>query len=727
MGPDTANETRAMPLDTRLLSNLVYQLNIVRRQVGAYPPGHQVVRASAERTIKILENLKISTSQVTIGVARDRLMLGGAPLDPKNPVYREYARALFAHGIVTQTLHYGLSAEELCRFSSLLACKPEELLARGGIAEAMVQAGLQHLSISLLDDSLFSTHAVPPTGHPEKSAKSNGCLWEQFVRSMLAGCDAEGFAPGMLEDSNSPRGLAGRVSQAQTGDEVSGLADYDQAIITFLRGLDREQLSRGQHDQMLDRFRDFIGALHMPLRRQFLSSTFSALTMHEESAGPILSRFPGAMLMDVLDDLNARQVPVPFFILQVLSKLPAEGSGAPLPGGGGGLKLDAEAEDRLKLVFAEHQAADFVPEDYQKVLGGLPTPGAAPVLPADTVAELLADIHEQALEHRLCAIVSYLLQHDPDGTDCEDLTVHLQPFVQHFIAIGDFAALIDLHRQLADGEGFVRNNQDGIFARHGFVREIIGSIPLWPKEKRQDIFHLMRIIGPPFVPLLLEQLAEEPDRALRQQYLALLAEMGPDIRPEVVARLSDERWQLVRNLVLLLRGLQDPQVVTLLEPLFRHPHESVRQEVLKTAFFFQDQHADLALLQELEGNGALAPLWAIGLARYSRDARVRERLLQLLQLAPLTKAGLSVRLAAVTALAQLGRPEALPELEQLLCGFSVRHPRRYRILQRKILESLTKYPLHAVLPIYRRLAGRLRPDLAELRRRAARHLEVSRV
>jgi hypothetical protein len=727
MGPDTANETRAMPLDTKLLSNLVYQLNIVRRQVGAYPPGHQVVRASAERTIKILENLKISASQVTIGVARDRLMLGGAPLDPKNPVYREYAQALFAHGIISQTLQYGLSAEELCQFSSLLACKPEELLTRGGIAEAMLQAGLQHLSITLLDDSRFATRAVTPTGHPEESAKTNGCLWEQFVRSMLTGSDAEGFAPGVLADLNSPRGLAGQVSEAQPGDEVASMADYDQAIITFLRGLDREQLSRGQHDEMLDRFRDFIGALHTPLRRQFLSSTFFALTVHEESAGRLLSRFPGAMLMDALDDLNARQVPVSSFILQVLSKLPADGAGFPLPGQGGGHLSDAEAEERLKLVFAEHQAADFVPEDYQMVLGGLPSPGAPPVLPADTVAELLAEIHEQALEHRLCAIVSYLLQHDPDGTDCEDLTVHLQPFVQHFIATGDFAALIDLYRQLTDGEEVARHKQDGIFARHGFLREIIGSIPLWFKEKRQDILHLIRVIGPPFAPLLLDQLAEEPDRALRQQYLALLAEMGPEIRQEVAARLSDDRWQLVRNLVVLLRGLQDPQIVTLLEPLFRHPHESVRQEVLKTAFFCKDQHADPALLQELEGSGALPPLWAIGLARYSRDVRVRERLLQLLHLAPLTKEGLLVQLAAVTALGQLGRPEALPELEQLLCGFSVRHPRRYRILQRKILESLTSYPLDEVLPIYRRLAGRLRPDLAEMRRRAARHLEAARV
>src|SRR5512139_3855150 len=78
-------------LDTRLLSDFIYSLNIARRQVTAYPSGHPMIAAAAEKLLALLEKVLEFRREVTLGIARDTLLLDGKQLDHTNPVYRDFA------------------------------------------------------------------------------------------------------------------------------------------------------------------------------------------------------------------------------------------------------------------------------------------------------------------------------------------------------------------------------------------------------------------------------------------------------------------------------------------------------------------------------------------------------------------------------------------------------------------------------------------------------------
>lgn len=720
MTQKTGTQHGATRPDTKLLSNLIYQMNIVRRQVGAYPPGHQVIRTAATRTIKVLESLGATNEQITIGIARDRLMLGAAPLDPKNPVYREYARALFGHGLVALTIKRSLGEQELCDFCRLLACKPEELLDRGGFVAASAAAGIEHITLTPLDFRNFRTRSHSRTGDPETTASADPLpAWERFVSSLLVPGDGQQPEGGLNDVAITPEGLAGILGSKWDTSSADSCGGYDQAIATFLRDLDREELSRGAHDRLLDKFGTFINELQPGLRRQLLSSTFSALVSHESHAGTVLSRFSNEMLLDVLRDVNHRQNDIPPFILHLLGQLAPHGASPDMPQSERQGITPAEITDPLKLVFTEHRVDDFVPDDYQTLLRRCPTHQPAPTLPPEVIEGLTASVHEQTMEQRLCAIVSHMLQTPGDNGQNAGLKKHLSTLIQHFIATGDFSSLTDLHRRFggisADAADSPPKNPKGIFDSYHFTREIVRSLSLWSQEKQSEIKILIQQIGPPFVPLLLDRLAEETERSLRYQYLKLLGDMGPVIREEVLKRLQDKRWYLLRNLIVLLRGLRDPQLMNDIEPMLRHPHERVRQEALKTAFHFNDPRADQVLLRELK-RPPLPPTWAIGMARHSRDANVFQHLQTLLCKTALSNDGMTVRLAAVATLGNIGNPMALNNLETVLFSFNFRHPSRHRRLQRRIVESLESYPQEATASIRRRLMRSARPDLAELRR-----------
>ena len=55
--PTKATEEEKFPLDARLLSEAVIELNISRRSVGLYPPGHSFITSAIDRAFDLLQKL----------------------------------------------------------------------------------------------------------------------------------------------------------------------------------------------------------------------------------------------------------------------------------------------------------------------------------------------------------------------------------------------------------------------------------------------------------------------------------------------------------------------------------------------------------------------------------------------------------------------------------------------------------------------------------------------
>lgn len=723
MSEITSPEPGGSSVIIKLANDLVYQMNIVRRQVNAYPQGHQVVRSSAERAINTLQRLHSHGSQMTIGVARDRLLFNATPLDSKNPVFQDYARALFAHGIVGHSLQQGLTAEELCLFYRLLAAKPEELLGQGGVLAVMTQSGLRHLTVMLLDHSLFKTQEVSSHEEPGPSNQGPEQPWDRLARALFM-LSTETSA--RLDISAPPitiEELVAALNAQAQGMTPGRPGGYEQAVAEFIQDLIAGAPSQGTYGEGLHQFTTLIGRLQPPIRRQLLASAFAALQDHKPHAGPILGYFSSEVLADAIKELDARQA-IPPFILQVLQHLASHGSGTDPSGQENSLSpADAATAGQLEELLAEHGADAYVPPDYQAVLQELPARSQQPrSLPAGAIQELVASFQAKNLEGQICRILCHLLRYPTDPDRASRLMEQLQSLVRKLIDRGDFEVLIGIHRDFAApashagarGNNFLAT----IFSCPSFVRGIMSKLATSSVAQRQEIFILIGQVGAPFIPLLLESLGDEPDRSVRYKYLALLRDMGNSARHEIISRLQDPRWHLVRNLVTLLRDLGDPGIVDVLEPLLRHPHERVRQEALKTALHFQDPRAATVLLRELGETGDAPSLWGILLARHSRDPRVLARLLALLREGGLTEGRCSVRLKVIATLGEMGNPEALSGLKQVLFGVNLLHPFRHRRLQNQVLETLKGYPSEAVAGIGHRLIHSVRPDLRGLRQRA---------
>jgi len=88
---------------------------------------------------------------------------------------------------------------------------------------------------------------------------------------------------------------------------------------------------------------------------------------------------------------------------------------------------------------------------------------------------------------------------------------------------------------------------------------------------------LLRWSGTPAIAKVFQQLEDEPTASVRLAILRLIARVGPAALMLARAQLKSDRWYVVRNGCKLLGELKDPELLSQLEPVLKHPDPRVQK------------------------------------------------------------------------------------------------------------------------------------------------------
>jgi hypothetical protein len=211
--------------------------------------------------------------------------------------------------------------------------------------------------------------------------------------------------------------------------------------------------------------------------------------------------------------------------------------------------------------------------------------------------------------------------------------------------------------------------------------------------------------------LLIEQLVFADTRALRRSIMDRLVRIGPEIRAAVLDRITDERWYVVRNMVVLLREARCAVDSSLMERLTLHSEPRVRREVLLLRLE-QAEGRDRAISDGLRDSdkqvlrtvlhaagSTLPPSGALVLARRLSESMFPAEL-RAISLILLGRSNTPAALEALLRVADggrtlLGRTQLAPrspELIAALTGLARSWPREPRALEFLRLASKTSDP-----------------------------------
>lgn len=730
-------------LRVKAIVAVIGDLNIARRNWNAYPSGHPLVESSIQKLLSSFQVLCSEGGGVQLGITREGLLLGDEYVEKNNQLCRNVAAAFFERGVGALLVSQTPTREELLALLKLLALKREEVFEQGGIEKLWQEAGITALEVRAIRYDRFSGTEEDQLGNEAVDGKPQGSLWEQFALLLtkgelgVAGGDTSpellaaslnAYFSRRMGSGGGGSGSALKAVSALLRQFVSGSVGMDGTVFGSgggdgsggdgLEVADWSELNHGQGSTIKADLAAFIVALDPLLRRQILNG-FCETALGDESTTADLFRHLGTAVLQETYASAEEYAEAPPLLQGILRNLlphlidtydrttPAD-----------------EMHTRMHTLLLEHQHEVFMPDEYMLGLLDVLSSGTLEQLDAGTVTKLLASLNSQAIDSRGSEIILQLVIADPTGEAAQELIENLSELCGHFLELGDYGQVLKILSQAADPRlpQPLRIVMRDAFCRREFLDEILSGLTIWGKPKYDQVTLLIQVLGRAFIEPLLDRMAEEENMSLRRFMIDRVQSFGDAARPALLARLSDQRWYVLRNIISMLRTLGLAQESEQLRPFLRHANPKVRIEALKTLLQAGDPIAQRQVLRDLESSDRETQLTAISLADQNSPPDMARKLLALVTSGGYTIVECELKTAAVQALGEVGRPDVLPELVKVLASRSLLAFKALNRLKIEIIRSLERYPAKAVLPLLERLSD----GSDDLARQAAESLRAVR-
>jgi hypothetical protein len=655
-----------------LFSGFFRDLAVAGRALSAYPRGHPAVAEGLGKAHSALSALLAETGPIELAAARDALFWNDRRFT--SPTAAQLAKLLRRRRAAGLLLDPGASTEELETFLRALSVDARSVRDAGSLAAELTAAGLVRIRVSDLDFSSLSL----VDGEEQAIAAEVGSLASRVGRRLLAsgsvpadhlatwtasGKSAAELLRVVLEGGG--RGGSGGGASSGPGALVAAV----QAVAAELRESPHEDRARLVHDLASVLSSQAAAVLHRALDEPGTGG-------RGEAAGAAAARVLPRQLAPIrlafaTDDIDSlRDSETPAAMLASLLELPEDRADRVL----------SPAAEKVGLVLRN------------------------PDLERDPTARLLelaerVDVSPDALPGILGRFAAGYLRLLAAGR------------------IQEAAALVERVQRRAAGEGpataAFRAAAEKVSGRDA-VEALASSLPDLPDEAFGAVPVLVERMGPATVRLLLDILARTENRRMRFRLLDLLTKLGPAVARDAAALLSDPRWYVVRNMLLLLRRVGDVRSVMAVRRCVEHPDLRVRLEAIHNLFAFDREVPRELLRRALHDPDLRQAEAAMELAgKYGISQAVAPIVEYLCAWDPLGKRR-AVRLKAIRALAAIADPRALTGLGRFRARFQLFPPAVEE--RRELYRTLPAYPeefyqdwaasgLHSRDPEIRRLSA----------------------
>lgn len=682
--------------------NFVHELNVFRRQVALYPPAHPKTMAGAKKILVEFSKLNHCGEGISFGIAPDNLIFNGTFLEADNPSCRDLG-AFFSHlDIAVISFHQGLSTTELVEFWRLLSSRVTGQQSTA-LDLALKEQQIFHISIHITDYSAFTND---PAGREPVPAETD--IWQEFVHSLMPMADTT-----VTDSGNHPA--------AQLAQMLNNTATNDPDSTTMTSKLVSRLLEqcRGSVDGIGNQLYEFSKKLKPQIRQRFHEDTLRTLEQQPQDASKIISNLPANFISEALLSHSNTEQQLSTRLTDLLctfaANTPAKDRQRVNPSGRIGL---AQQQSHIELLLLEDQHNEYLPDNYQQALQKILAGKIQSSLPENLAQEYRNSLAEQMIEHQCCEIIFDLLEADTDAETQDIMQNNLIDLSRFFLDTGDFQAL---QKALSRWMSFVNSNrsQTNLLTekflssqlQRSFMEDVLHSVPVWHNEKYAELCDYLAEVGEPYTELLIERLGDEKDKELRKTWMKLLLELGSAAHSTILDRLHDERWYLVRNLLVIIGQQKGKIPPKTLMTLSEHSHPEVRFEALRILFRVNPSAANRLLLKELESENPQSLNILIPLMTMSNNREVSAQLNRLLEREPLTAENLEMKLNILVGLSTAPQSDCLLSVMRLASRREFFVNRLRKRLMSAASDALRAYPRKQVIGMLRHLDEKQRTTI----------------
>jgi hypothetical protein len=682
-----------LPSDVRLLSEAVTELSISRKNVELYPPDHPIIKNSLDRTLELLKKLFQRRNAITLGIAKNTLVVDDHNLDKRNPVFQDFALSIYSRGIAAITFYSGLDVKDLAVLHELI------IMREGPIGDALVQLAdtkdLRHVKLSPVDLSVFDFKE-----DQLRLGVLESKIIEDYVRGLLEGRLADKDAEDLVQKI-PPEQLASFINN-QMKENASG-ESCDKVISAFLGRKSKLPLSR----EIFQRFLTFLKNLKTELKTLFLNR---ALNHHFSSSEfeRVLAELKEEDLKKLLEVFEQSSVTIPMSLKNLLDKFldasVKDEFSFDTTIKGKAYVDDIEMDNSIINLLEEDNFSNYVSKQYQKELEIMIKGVEAE---KNQLTEILKqDSGERTVDRALADVLLELLESGSiDSEDYLKLVTRLSALVDAFLETGRFQELCDVYNTMYSYSlsGKFKVEASGMleyfFRSEQFIRKLIEAFKLWGRYDQENAVRLSRVLRLYIVNPLLDAFSEEANPNIRKFFISLLSNMGVDVAHEAVKRLNDKRLDNLINMIVLIRDCGGKDYVKQIKPFAKNKNESLRMEAIKTLICFGDREGLAYLKTYLRSRDPELREQAILLSATYKVKEAVPYLIEILKKKDIFGTGTYYKILTVKSLAQIGDPQAIEPLKRLYKSKAFFFRGARNELRLEIFKNLKNYPVYTINPL----------------------------
>jgi hypothetical protein len=680
-------------IDRQQAAKFVAELIVSRRNILTYPHDHPAVAAALQKAVSTLNALLGGGKALHLGVSRQGLLLQNEALSPEVGKFREFSDLLSSFGIIAISFTEGLSPEDIRSFCDIVNRPRIDVWQEGGIKQALMKEGIGGMMIQAIDPTVFTLTDDLDTGYHKDP-------WEVFVRKLLEGYFSISAERLMQLIAAPPEDLAREFGNIINDIPEEAHHQVLSSMSGFFLAMVERQKAGDPREGLLDKVAAFIAGMPPNLRGSFILNICRASESVTGFSEELLQRIPGGAFQEAMKNVACHGGDIPDMLLRLMNRLSSQS--ASIADQDAALSAHGGAE-KVKVLLQESSVEKFVPPSYQKALMNILATDALPAKSMEELTELMQTLDYNNLENKVGDVIFEIIRGIPAKERGEGIRGNLLGLASHHLMNGDFHSLERICRIIID-EG--DEKKSATLFDPGFIQEVLDAASLLGRERFQDVRSIIVDVGQPFVEPLMERLFTEENRSMRRFWFDCLSDLGEMVRGHALDRLNDERWFVVRNLIILLRVFSDPEVQQQMRRLAGHGNPKVSKEAIKNLLSYGDPMADKALMQDLESGDSERKFMAVQIAEMSRDPQVVDRLLAIVRSGGIRDYALELKKAAVQSLALIGDPRSLPKLKDLLFSGKFLHPGKHTQLKIAIIRALPKFPSDLSGPILEEIAAR---------------------
>ncbi len=536
------------------LAEFLIEFSITLNKHTMYPTGHPALTPAVQRLHTRLHHLLESRPALSLGVAAKQLIIEGVATNPKNGVLCDLAARLHDHNFGALEFDRGIESHELVSLFRLLMTDPEaddgpfiqDLTKKFTPSRHVTVFPIRYENLELIgaDDSETAEEAAART----RAAQ----LWVGLAHAAMDLDAVENAEPDI-----APEAVADAIS-SHTG----GTA-YDDVVVGYMLKIAEELRTGETHDQAVLRKR--MAALIEGLDERALQRL---LTMGGDRAQrrQFLQSASEGMEVDAVIDLvtTANKFEgenVSRSLLRMLKKLAQHSTQ-----GGRERRMLAESSvrEQVNQLIEGWSLDDPAPSEYAEALEKMTAatsfvavaPKAFHVAEADRLFQMALEIDE--IGPAVLASVDHLF-------------------------LSEHAAWMLRGLGAADAPNVV-----GALREHLSGPEKVTEFLQVERVDTETLALLTSLIGEAAVEPMVNVLKETENQHKRRTIIDHLIALGPMVGPPAVAALADQRWQVKRNMLHILAGLeQRPDFDA--SAYVSHPRAQVRLEALRIMFDTAEQ------------------------------------------------------------------------------------------------------------------------------------------